>query len=222
MAPAGGLSFSRLENDEHEYRADVPSVIRVTEISIWYLEKAYPGTSLNIVAGTLRIKGGICYPPLVKALNFLVMKNDSMRLRVCEKDGAAMQYLTDYEEFDVEYFDFSGGGLDELFAWDEKTTRTPFELSKIRCFTAPFFKVGDEEGGAYMKIHHLISDAWTMGLPDPAVRGLLREVLRRTNVDITPNPSFIAHIADEQDYENSARFLNDRAYGSEIPRRSRI
>ncbi|SHI02336.1 amino acid adenylation domain-containing protein [Sporobacter termitidis DSM 10068] len=181
--------------------------------SIWYLEKAYPGTSINIVAGTLRLRGEISYPALQKALNLFVRKSDAMRIRIHESDGVAAQYVTDYEEFPVDFFDFSqGDGLKNLFAWDESTTRTPFDITSEQLFYCATFKVGENEGGFYMKMHHLISDAWTMGLVTRQVIDFYSKIKKGLPVDDFPNPSFVQHLVNEAEYERSARFENDKAY----------
>lgn len=181
--------------------------------SIWYLEKAYPGTSLNIVAGTLRLKGEIDYPALEKALNIFVKKSDSMRLRIIEADGEAAQYVTEYRAFDVDYFDFSkGGGLNDLFAWDEGVTRTPFNIVENQLFYCAVFKVSEDEGGFYMKMHHLISDAWTMGLMTRQVIDFYSKIKSGQPVDESPNPSYIDHLHSNEEYERSDRFEKDKAY----------
>lgn len=181
--------------------------------SIWYLEKAYPGTSLNIVAGTLRLKGEIDYPALEKALNIFVKKSDAMRLRIIEADGEAAQYVTEYRAFDVDYFDFSkGGGLNDLFAWDEGVTRTPFNIVENQLFYCAVFKVSEDEGGFYMKMHHLISDAWTMGLMTRQVIDFYSKIKSGRPVDESPNPSFIDHLHSNEEYERSDRFEKDKAY----------
>lgn len=181
--------------------------------SIWYLEKAYPGTSLNIVAGNLRLKGQVSYPALEQALNIFVRKNDSMRLRICEKDGQALQYVSEYKEFKVDFFDFStGGGLKDLFLWDEGKTRTPFNVIENPLFYWALYKVGDDEGGIYMKMHHLISDAWTVGLATRQIIDLYTKIKNGASVDESPNPSYIDHLVSEAEYEKTARFENDKAY----------
>ena len=180
--------------------------------SIWYLEKAYPGTSINIVAGTLRIRGNVCYPALQKALNSIVERNDSMRLRICEKDGLAMQYLAAFEPFKADFIDFSGGGLKSLFAWDEETTRAPFDIIDKPLFYCAVFKVSDDEGGAFMKIHHLISDAWTMGLLVRQVVEFYSAYTGGRSMEVSPNPSYLEHLVSEREYEKSPRFEKDRAY----------
>jgi amino acid adenylation domain-containing protein len=181
--------------------------------SIWYLEKAYPGTSINIVAGTLRLKGEISYAALEKALNIFVRKSDAMRLRIHETGGSAVQYVTEYEELKLDFLDFSGGdGLKDLFEWDEDNTRTPFNINDRQLFYCAVFKVSADEGGFYMKMHHLISDAWTMGLVTRQVIDFYSKIKNGEPVDETANPSFIEHLVGEAAYEKSARFENDKAY----------
>jgi fengycin family lipopeptide synthetase D len=183
--------------------------------SIWYLEKAYPGTSLNIVAGNLRLKGEVLYPALEKALNIFVKTNDSMRLRITENDGIAMQYVSEYGELKIDFIDFSkGGGLKDLFLWDEGKTRTPFNIIENALFYCALYKISDEEGGIYMKMHHLISDAWTIGLATKQVIDLYTKICNSQPVDQTPKPSFIEHLMSEAEYEKSVRFENDREYWS--------
>lgn len=183
--------------------------------SIWYLEKAYPGTSINIIAGTLRMKGEVSYSALEKALNLFVKKSDAMRLRIHEEDGVATQSVVEYEAFKVDHFDFSNsGGLKQLFIWDEGKTRTPFNVIDNPLFYCATFKVSGEEGGFYMKMHHLCSDAWTMGIFTRQVVDLYSKIRRNEEVDDSPNPSFIEHLANEAEYEKSDRFLNDKAYWS--------
>lgn len=184
--------------------------------SIWYLEKAYPGLSLNIVAGTLRLKGEICYDAISKALNTFVKRHDSMRIRINEKDGVAYQYVTEHEEFKVDYLDFSArGGLKELFEWDEATTKTSFDIIENPLFYCACFKINDEESGLYMKMHHLISDAWTMGLATRQIIDLYSKIKRGQAVDESPAPSYIDHLARIAEYEESARFAKDKIYWNE-------
>jgi amino acid adenylation domain-containing protein len=181
--------------------------------SIWYLEKAYPGTSLNIVAGNLRLRGEICYPALEQALNIFVKKNDSMRLRIVEEDGTAWQYVTDYEESRVDFIDFSkSGGLKELFSWDEELTRTPLNIINSPLFYSALYKVSDVEGGMYLKMHHLISDAWTMGLFTRQIIDIYSKIKKGETIDESPNPSYLEHLLANEEYVKSDRFIKDKAY----------
>jgi tyrocidine synthetase-3 len=184
--------------------------------SIWYLEKAYPGTSLNTVAGTLRFRGSVDFAALEKALNIFVENNDAMRIRIIEEDGTPKQFVSDYKSRKIDFFDFSlGEGQKDLFIWDEAQTRIPFDMLNQELFYCALFKVSDEEGGFYMKMHHLISDAWTMGLVVKHVVNYYTLITGGGYVEEEPSPSFIEHLMNEAEYEQSKRFLKDRDYWNE-------
>ncbi len=181
--------------------------------SIWYLEKAYPETSLNIIAWNLRLKGEVCYPALEKAINIFVKKNDSMRLRINETDGIARQYVSEYKEFKVHFFDFSkGGGLKDLFLWDEGKTRTPFNIIENDLFYWAIYKVSDNESGVYIKMHHLISDMWTFGIVMKHIIDFYTKLKDGQPFDDSSNFSYIEHLMSEAAYEKSGGFENDKEY----------
>ncbi len=184
--------------------------------SIWFLENAHPGTSINVVAGNLRFKGNVDYAALEKSLNIFVKTNDSMRIHIVEKDGVASQYIEQFSVFKVDFFDFSkSGGLKALFSWDEEKTKEPFDIIDNPLYYCALFKISDEEGGFYMKMHHLISDAWTMGLLGRQVVDLYSKLKRGQPVDEMPYPSYIDHIRQEEAYEKSTRFEKDARYWNE-------
>ncbi len=180
--------------------------------AIWYTEKLYPGTSIRNVAGTVKIKGEIDYSLLEKALNLFVEKNDAMRFRLVEEDGEPKQYISKYEYHKFDFIDFSGKEMQELYKWDEHLTHIPFNLTDSDLFYFAIIKISENEGGFYGKLHHLISDAWTMAL-------LVNQVIEyyiqlKSGRDIIPGnkPSYVDFIFAEEEYKKSERFQKDREY----------
>lgn len=181
--------------------------------TIWNHEKAYPGSSLGIVAGNLRLQGKLDYSALEKAVNIFIKTNDSMRLRIVETNGVVLQYVADYEPIRLDFIDFSsGGGLKDLFLWDEGTTRKPLDIIDCPLFYCALYKIGDTEGGAYMKIHRLISDSWSLGLMAKRMISLYRKIRRGEWVDESPGASYMKFLRSEAAYRKSSRFEYDRDY----------
>ena len=52
------------------------------QLSIWYTDRMYSGTSISNVAGTLRIKEKVDIEVLDKAINYYIKNNDGIRLRI--------------------------------------------------------------------------------------------------------------------------------------------
>ena len=97
--------------------------------SIWYLEKTYPNTTMNVVAGSVRFKSRINYALLETAIQLFIQKNQAMRLRVVEQNGVPMQYVSAFSAPKIEFFDFSyDNGLDDLYRWDAAQTQKAFPL----------------------------------------------------------------------------------------------
>ena len=181
--------------------------------SIWYLEQKYPDTCMNVIAGTLRLKGQIDYAALERAINLTIRNNDGLRIHVREKDGDASQYLSPYTEKKLDFIDFSrGNGVDDLYRWDAEQTKIPFDLyDSDLCYFA-IFKLDDENGGVYSKMHHMIADAWSISVTANAVMGYYSAMKNELPIEDVSKPSFFEHLASEKKYEESERFIRDREY----------
>ena len=181
--------------------------------SIWFLEQKYPNTCMNIIAGSLRLKGQIDYDALSVAIRLTIQNNDGLRIHFREHNSEASQFLTPYIEKPVKFIDFSQGrGSQDLYAWDKEQTQIPFSVidSDLFCFT--IFKIDDENGGVYCKLHHLISDAWTICIVANSVVEYYSLLKTNTPFENTAKPSFFEHLVNERAYQKSDRFIRDREY----------
>ena len=177
--------------------------------NIWYTEKTYPGTSIGNVAGTLRIKESVDFDVLKSAINKFVELNDGMRLQIVEKDGVPYQYVKEYCRFDVDFVDFSDKPIEELYKFEEEQTRGDFRLLDAPLFDFKMIKVSENEGGFYIKTHHLISDAWNMTILGNGVVEAYLKMLKNEN-DFEDKPSYLEYLAEENKYVNSEKYEKDR------------
>jgi hypothetical protein len=101
------------------------------QLSIWYTERMYPGTSISNVAGSLRIKDKVDIELLDKAINLFIKNNDGMRLRIClDDEGTPKQYVSEYQYRKIEVKDFSklDDPIKAMQEWDRQETLKPFQL----------------------------------------------------------------------------------------------
>lgn len=195
------------------------------QLSIWFTEKMYPGTSISNVAGTLRIKDNICYSLLEKALNCLIKNNEGLRLRIClDESGNPVQYVQSYQYIEVEVKDFSDceDPIKSLFEWDTQETLKSFELIDHDLYRFIIFKLSDSEGGIYTNIHHIISDAWSLSIISNLVIDYYRCLKNGQTEGVIEKfmPSYVSYIENEQLYKNSSRFEKDELFWNhqfEIP-----
>lgn len=182
---------------------------------IWYTEKLYPGTSIGIIAATLKIHGDIDYSSLEKAINLLIKKNDAIRIRITEKDNSPYQYITDFKYIKLDFNDFSNLNSEELFNWDKKQSEKPFELLDSDLFYFSLIKINENTGGFFIKMHHLISDAWSMSIVGNDIIEYYSLFKNNGEIDLSMKPSYIDFILKENDYYKSDRYISDTEYWKE-------
>ena len=180
---------------------------------IWYMEKLYPDTSIGVVAATLRVQGAVDINLIESAINLFIEKNDAIRFRIKEENGEPVQYIAPYEPVHFDRYEFSSN--EELYRWDETQSILPFQLTDAPLFYFALIRIGENDGGFYVRFHHLISDAWTMSLLGNQVFEYYAALLEGCPVDSSPLPSYTAYIENENKYLTSKRFENDKAYWEE-------
>lgn len=181
-----------------------------TQKSIWYSEKLYPATGMGNIAATLRIQSAVDYEALELSINLFLQKNDAVRIRIIEKDGEPFQYVTEYRYRTLDRIDFDNN-LPELFKWDELQARTPIDVIESDLFQFVLIRINDQDGGFFVKFHHLIADAWTMTLLGNSVMEYYTALIKREPIADGPKPSFIDYVQNDA-YIGSTRFHKDKTY----------
>jgi len=179
---------------------------------IWYVEKTFPGTGVSNIASTVRIKEKIDFESLNKAINHVVKTNEAMRTRIIEQGSTPLQYFAPYHPFEIDFYDFTGKPLDELYKWDIKLSHLPLRFIDSDLFYFAMFKLNDSDGGFFCNLHHIITDAWTEMLLYSQIMTAYRAFCEGKSPEFSPAPSYTEYIAREQKYLESDRFNSDRNY----------
>jgi amino acid adenylation domain-containing protein len=74
------------------------------------------------------------------------------------------------------------------------------------------FRLNEHEGGYYIKIHHLLSDAWTFIQLGDQIMRYYHALLRGRPILPERVPSYLDYVGSEQEYFASDRFTRDKAY----------
>jgi len=183
---------------------------------IWYTEKLYPGTSIGVIAATLKIYGNVDYALLEKALNYVIEKNDAFRTKIVEIDGNPCQFITPYQYRKIELVDFSNRAIEEMYEWDTRQARTPLDINNLEFCKFYLIKIGKNQGGFFIKIHHTLADAWSIILFGNEVMKFYNDLKNSENIDDQCFPSYTEYIESEQKYLASERFLKDRQFWNEM------
>ncbi|MCM1565586.1 MAG: amino acid adenylation domain-containing protein [Dehalobacter sp.] len=190
--------------------------LSIPQRGIWYLEKLHPGTSIGNIASTLKIKDSIDFQLLEKAINLVIEKNEALRLRFREKDGQVFQYVAEFAYAKIDFFDFSEGGLKRLYAWDQEETKKPFTINDSPLVYFSIIKISEKENVIYCKIHHLISDGWTVVYIGNKIMENYNMLEEGVSSEQEKDPSYLEYVHSELEYLHSPKYIKDKEYWENV------
>ena len=122
----------------------------------------YSKSSVNNICGYISIDEKVDFDCLQKAANLYVKHTDSMRLHFKNENSVVKQYVSDYKPFDINIYDVKcNNDVDSLA---KKYLEKPFDIFNDDLFNFFMFKFPDGKGGIIGVFHHLICDAYSIGL----------------------------------------------------------
>lgn len=150
---------------------------------------------------------------MTNAINLFIKQNETMRHQITETEYGPKQYIVEYNEQQFELIDFTNsGGLQAIDKWGEEDGQKPFILVDNALFKFYLLKVDDHRQGLYLKIHHLISDAWTMIIIGTEITENYYN-LKDGNSNLNRcKKSYTDYILEENRYLASQRFNDDKLF----------
>lgn len=166
-----------------------------------YDMERFSGGAIATICGSFLIDGQIDVGDFKAAVNKLYEINDALRIRITEENGIAQQEITPYSEKDVQILFFINN--DEFEAYADKLAQEPMDIYG-ELATINGVVVGGKYG-AIVKIHHIISDAWTLSIIGTQLIALL-------NGEDVEAFSYSDYVKTEAEYLVGKRFAKDKTF----------
>ncbi|QGQ96128.1 amino acid adenylation domain-containing protein [Paenibacillus psychroresistens] len=184
---------------------------------VWFTEQIYPGQALHHLGGAVIIHDKIQLDLLEQAIHALIHRHDALRLKLEVVSGEVQQYVGTYEPQILKKVDFSAA-LDPQTAyeaWLNEESRIPFVLENKWLFEFILFKLQDNKNGYYVKLHHLISDGWSIQIMTEQLRKCYEQLISGHSIHYEKAPSYIEYIEKERGYLHSSRFEKNKTFWME-------
>lgn len=180
---------------------------------IWYTEKFYPGTGVANIVSSTRLKKDLDFSALEQAINYVIKYNDGLRLRILEDVLGLRQYVAPYQSHPLKFVDFSDkGGWEAFLQWLHHNGNIPMKSIDSDLFEFVLYKIGEGDGGFYVKTHHTISDTWTMILIGNQINEFYFKIKAGIEPDDPHFPSYLDYIELERQFEQSEEFRVNREF----------
>ena len=135
---------------------------------LWFLAQLSPESSVYNLCRGFRLRGPLHRQGLAASLDEIVRRHEALRSKFCTIDGRPLQVpvacagrllrVTDLRRL-------SGTGLENhLRRRITREAETPFDLASGRLLRARLLQVDDAEHVLLLTTHHLVADAWSMGI----------------------------------------------------------
>ena len=181
--------------------------------SIYLTEEYASGSSVNLISGDVIIDEKVDFDLLEKALNLFVQRNDAIRIRICMNNNKPKQYIHEYMPFTLKKVFISDPS--ELYKFNTDIINRSFNFFDSDLFWFTLFKFNDNSGGFNVTFHHIITDAWSMSLFVDEVIEIYSKLLKKEEIALKSDYSYLDFIKSEEEYKNTSRFQKDQAFWNE-------
>ena len=182
--------------------------------SIWYTEQFHYGTNINNICGTAIISNSLNFDILKKAIASVILNNDSFKLRFKKDNNSLKQYIEELSNIDIEIVSLKN--KDEVSILENQVLNRIFKITEEPLFEFKIFKFKDNSGGFLLNIHHLLADAWTLGLVCRKIMHIYSILITNPDEKIIEEPSYINYLENEQNYISSSRYEKDKLYWEKL------
>src|SRR5580765_4330640 len=159
----------RIQEDD-ERRADDEAFVFPLSLGqerIWFLSElagAAPVFNLNT---TVRVRSRVDVGALEQALAEIARRHESLRTRFRLVDDQPAQLVLPHATLSLRVVDLTCGDGDRE-AWARATlvddARRPFDLARDELIRTTFVKTSADDGLLSVTMHHIVSDAWSIGI----------------------------------------------------------
>jgi amino acid adenylation domain-containing protein/non-ribosomal peptide synthase protein (TIGR01720 family) len=130
---------------------------------MWFLDQLEGGPAYNVPLA-LRLAGDLDVAALERSLLELVKRHESLRTRFEGVGGLGVQVVEPAASLDVERVDLQDPGEGELRRLVLEEVSRPFDLKRAPLLRAKLLRLGEEDHGLVLTLHHIVSDGWSLGI----------------------------------------------------------
>jgi amino acid adenylation domain-containing protein len=151
------------------------SPLSFSQQRMWFLDRLEPESSSYNLAFPVRLRGRLDVRALEASLNEIVSRHEILRTNFKLADDRLVQFICAHRPLALPVFDLRNLPAKERYAradqLAEQESRQPFDLTSDPLIRATLLLLSDQEHRLILTMHHIVSDAWSIGI-------LVREVAR--------------------------------------------
>lgn len=175
-----------------------PSVAPVSfaQEGLLFMEQLDPGTARYNVFEAVRIKGDLDTELVQHTLDAIVERHEALRTVFAFQDGAWQQVIAAPSPASLRYADLSSEGSDAVLATLQAEADVPMDVEHGPLFFAFLARTDQDEHCFLIKMHHIVSDGWSLGLFWKEFASIYSSLSRGERPSLEPLPVQFGDFAD--------------------------
>ena len=149
-------------------RREGPLPLSFAQQRLWFLEQLEPGSPLYNCPGAAHLKGSLDVDALEASLNEIIRRHESLRTRFATVGGEPVQVISSEWKVRLGVEEISAGSEAVRAAEVERQTqaeaRQGFDLAAGPLLRVKLLRLAADEHVVFFTMHHIISDAWSLGI----------------------------------------------------------
>jgi non-ribosomal peptide synthetase component F/acyl carrier protein len=141
--------------------------------ALWIFDQLEPNSYLYNIHSNLRLSGALDVSALNRSLNEIIRRHESLRTKFQTVDDQPVQIVSSWQPMILSMVDLTALPEGDRKSEAKKLARAeayrPFNLEKGPLLRISLLRLGEQSHAVLFTIHHIIGDAWSMGI-------LIREV----------------------------------------------
>lgn len=133
---------------------------------LWFFEQNTPGTATYNIPEAWRLRGTLNVCALQRSLDELVRRHETLRTAIGAKNGKPCQIVLPPKPFPLALTDLRcrSDAAAEAERLAREDARTVFHLAQQPLARVSLFRIADDDYLMAVNMHHIISDAWSVGV----------------------------------------------------------
>ena len=147
---------------------DRPLPLSFGQERLWFLDQLQPGSPLYNVPISLRLRGRLHVPALLRSFREIVRRQEALRTGFDSAGGEPVQVVAAEVQLAIPFVDLRGAAAERretrLAELARQEARRPFDLERPPLLRVQLVGMGVDDHALLATVHHIVSDGWSMGV----------------------------------------------------------
>lgn len=183
--------------------------------NIWLVNNLYNSSRTNLITGIININKNFNVDFCKETVNNIIKNNDALRIKILLDGEIPYQCVREYQYVDINVIDMQNLNKNEIEKYIYEYKKEYIDILGDKLFEFQILKYSEEKGAVLLKMHHIVSDAWSYAKIIEQFVKYYTSLENSQIIDEINVPSYIEFVNTTLEYKNSEKYIKDEEFWRE-------